>query len=773
MTRSIPDPIVLPPLGSVEERSLQSANGDEAAINRLFMTSWWTMPPRRGSRQVLRAYSTMPRLRSVVSLIAEMTAASQPRVYKAAGRRGRQAKQETKDIERRKALTAEATRSGDLVEAPDHLLAKMLRQPNPELGSVATRRLQQVYLDLVGESFDMLETDAFGQPIEMWPVPSIWVQEVPSSRLETTGEPYFQIAWMRQPIRLPRERVLWMRDLDVENPYARGVGIAFALGDELDTDEFAAKWLKAFFANFATPRYLIGVEGAGPEALKVSSTEWQERNRQQPGRIHFHNGRLNAIRLQDSFAEAQLIELRKFEADFVRQTYHVSPELIGDVENSNRATAQAAMEAVARVVIAPRLELRRSEYQERLVPLYLDGDDLLVEFDDPMPPDEEARRDSAKAVPQALRVNEWRRRAGEAAIEGMDDAYVNPVTGQIVNLAAPNPIDLDLNDLTLALERAVRAGDLGLANQIRAATSLRLGAKPLPDLTVEEIAELNAATKPAPAPPDPANPPPAPGTKALPRRTKATDDELDEVIESISPVEIEELATPIMRKIVAAFGDDLAKEVGASFAMLDPRVVDHLAQFSGERISMINETTREAVRAELIQGVALGEGIGPLSSRIRKVMDLAKGYRAENIARTEVVRSANFARLEAMSQSGVVDGKGWLTTIDGRQRSSHSAMNGQQRALDEPFTSPSGATAQHPGAFGIPSEDCSCRCAVTPVIMDPDEEKSWPLTPEQEEVQWRAFDRLAASWEGTLRDAMVQAFDRQEIAAVHAARVLA
>ena len=117
---------------------------------------------------------------------------------------------------------------------------------------------------------------------------------------------------------------------------------------------------------------------------------------------------------------------------------------------------------------------------------------------------------------------------------------------------------------------------------------------------------------------------------------------------------------------------------------------------------------RQALRDSLLQGVEGGESIPELASRVSEVFADATGRRATIIARTDVLQSSNFATYEAQKQSGVVDTRKWLVTRDDRTRDSHMDMDGQERAINAPFTLVSGpnvgATAEYPGSFGIPEE---------------------------------------------------------------------
>ena len=55
--------------------------------------------------------------------------------------------------------------------------------------------------------------------------------------------------------------------------------------------------------------------------------------------------------------------------------------------------------------------------------------------------------------------------------------------------------------------------------------------------------------------------------------------------------------------------------------------------------------------------------------------------------------------------------KVWDSTLDSKTRDHHRELDGQVRELDEDFEV-DGITVSAPGQFGMPSEDCRCRCAL-------------------------------------------------------------
>lgn len=83
------------------------------------------------------------------------------------------------------------------------------------------------------------------------------------------------------------------------------------------------------------------------------------------------------------------------------------------------------------------------------------------------------------------------------------------------------------------------------------------------------------------------------------------------------------------------------------------------------------------------------------------------------IARTEGHRiqcEATYNVQQKAIEMGAEVVKQWDSTLDGRTRPSHRSLDGKIVGVDEYFTSSKGNKALYPGDFGVPSEDCNCRC---------------------------------------------------------------
>lgn len=83
------------------------------------------------------------------------------------------------------------------------------------------------------------------------------------------------------------------------------------------------------------------------------------------------------------------------------------------------------------------------------------------------------------------------------------------------------------------------------------------------------------------------------------------------------------------------------------------------------------------------------------------------------VAETEMHYDYNTGAYDtATDVDGKTIRKRWRTMEDDRVRDTHDYMNGQEVGLDDYFYSSTGAATLYPGGFGMPEEDCGCRCHI-------------------------------------------------------------
>lgn len=376
-------------------------------------------PPVRGTREFLEAYSSMPFLRACTERVATSVAAVSWHLFAgktAPGGKFMRAIACQRGSVKSRADALQALRNqGTLTEIQEHPLLEVMNSANNYLTGTANRKLLQIYLDTVGEAFWIKERNALGVPVSVWPIPPHWVIQPP-----TPTNRVYRVSFRGWQGSIPDTEILWFKDADPVNPYARGKGMAQSMADELDTDEAVAKHTRRFFHNQAQPP-LIVTSGSGGGFNKDTVAEledrWTAKSRQAfwgAAKPFFLNQAVTVTEVGQTFRAMQLIDIRKFERDTILQAFGIPPELLGVLEHSNRATVAAADYIMARYVVVPRLEFIRSVLQEILVPEY--DSRLIVTYDSPVQEDSAEQLQAASAAPWAITVDEWRKRIGEQEI---------------------------------------------------------------------------------------------------------------------------------------------------------------------------------------------------------------------------------------------------------------------------------------------------------------------------------------------------------------------
>lgn len=684
-------------------------------------------PPARGVTELLGSYNTVPKLRRVVARIAHSVASVQWYAGYETAAKSRSAiygnAQRAQSMEARHKAVTLAKEQGRFREVPEHPLMQLLMKPNTWMSGFDLTYLTTAYLDLVGEAFWLKDYQGAGKPTMLWPMPPTWIREIP-----TAGDPAFH---MQIPgtsrISVDPGRVVWFRELDIEQPYGRGSGIGITLGDELDSDEYAAQLIKTVFYNDATPRGIVTLKGAKEDQAKDFKQKWEEAHRghRRHGRTQFSGSEVSYHRIDQSFEELELLELRKAMAAEVRETYAVPPEILGVLENSNRSTINAAETFMAKFVVIPRLERYCRALDMQLVPEF--DDRLVLYHDDPTPADVAAQREHVKAHPWIATLDEHRTKFG-----GMEPAQSNGnVRFGLINVVPQNAPGV------------APPSDTPPADDGDGDDDGEVSGKP-------EGARLSLQARPSST------------------RTKDADTDMaNQVVAALVPERLTMEMDPIWGTELEAVGNRTLQDIGVgmSMDMLNPFIAEHLDSLFYTRIpDLVDKTTEQALYNTIVEGVRGGEGMEKLSKRVFKVF--AEGQlavdtvRAERIARTEVMRSANFGIYHAHTVSGVIEKRMWITAFV-NSRKEHENLHGQVVGITEPFLY-GGMSAYYPGGWGVGYMDINCGCVTVPVIDSPGWLRSYKgaWSPDATEADleqvWKTFLNEQEPWVQLARRAIAR-----------------
>ncbi len=539
--------------------------------------------------------------------------------------------------------------------------------------------LTQKHLDLAGESFWVLERNGAGIPTGFVPLAPHWVVDIAKPGNERYKINIPNGGWQGD---ISAQDIIFFKDIDPLNPYERGAGAAEALADEINTDEFAAKHISSFLANRARPDVVISGSKDStipPEAVSRLEQTWLSKfggpNRQ--GKPFVSSGPLSVQTITHDFAQLQLKDIRAFERDLIVSVFGIPPEKIGILTSSNRSTIEAADQFFSKDTIYPRLTLIRDTLNNQLCPQF--DINLKLNFVSPVQEDKDFTLKVMQSAPHAFSLKDWRRFAGLEVLEdGSQDVYFIPFNLQPTKTPEdPFKINTSTPEKSLTFEKTV-------INK---------------QLSEKDIVSISESLD------DP--------------QVKA---DITKLIEALR----QELVLLLGQKVMEEIGDNLVFERNL-------RVASFITQTTAEKITKIDETTKDRVKNSLKQAITDNLTFLEIVNAVESIFDNTS--RSRTIAQTESTQIASFSSNEAITQAGIKQ-REWLTTRDTFERPSHADMDGQIRHVGDPFVSGNGYLTDGPGMFGIAEEDINCRCAVV-AYFEGTEERS----KEQKDLLWAKRDR--------------------------------
>lgn len=793
-------PLTDPMSNALAERALTSPSFDASKMGASILMTNTNSGTRRGAPEILQLYSRSPWLRSVSHHVASNVAAVQWKLFATPTFETRDQRSfdaikfqaadrdliEGRFADRQRSRTR-AIASGDLVQIPSsHPWYRLMDQPNAIMRGKASRQMLITSYDLVGESGLVLDRSGPDNvPVRAWAIPGHWISRRPSADTPTWGINVGGATWD-----VPVDSFILFQDPNPFQPYGPGSGLGLTVSDELDIDEHAAKQVAAFFQNSALPNAIVSLTGASAATIAKAKTDFMNRLRgfAKSYQTHFVNTPMQVQRMDTSFKDQAIVEIRKSTRDTLQQVWGVPPEKLGIITNSNRATSEAAQAIDASDVMVPRLEMMRGEFQ-RIAEMF--DPRLVVDYDSPVPEDRESKRSAMVAFGGRFTIDEEREAAGLPPLkDGSGSGFL--IGGKYFSSL------LDIRPEIYAYH--LQAG-IPTVNEVREYLKL----PPRDGGDVPTSAFVMPGAEPAAATPVATESTPA--TEATPtaeprkriaqiankRAADLSNADIKKLLGFVDVASMFNAVGPVVKRLMSEWGQDAMNGVieitqgdAQEFDANSSAVRKQMRELANERIKkLINETTRTELEAAIVGAIEAGGGPEGIRSAVKEVFNRARVERSRIIAETESLVHSQFAAWEAFKQTEIEMVKEWIATQDGRARETHADMDGQQVGLDEPFTLVSGkhagAQAQYPGGFRIAGEDINCRCSVGTVIKSDEINRALSTraagavavfanqsTADERHAAWARADAALKPWDNKLEAAIVDGFDSQEIAVVDA-----
>lgn len=280
----------------------------------------------------------------------------------------------------------------DRTEVTSHGVLDLIEKPNDFMSRMDLMEAAQQHSELVGE-MDLLVGRIPGvkYPTELWPV-------LPQ-RLTPVPDPYaFLKGWVyRGPdgesIPLELNELIRHRLPNPLDPY-RGLGPIQAILLDLDTEKYGKEWQKQFFKNSAQPGGVLQVDRRLNDGeFDEMTTRWREQHQgvNKAHRVAIIENGAQWVDAKITQRDMQFAELAALGERIPLTAFGMPKFMIGQVDDVNRANAEAGEYVFAKWLIKDRLNRWRGMYNRQLLPMF--GDDIARKYEldyvDPVPANSE------------------------------------------------------------------------------------------------------------------------------------------------------------------------------------------------------------------------------------------------------------------------------------------------------------------------------------------------------------------------------------------------
>ena len=690
----------------------------------------WSMAPNRASGEMPKLYGESPRL-DPVRYIARTCASEELKLYK----------------------KSEYRKNGQNAEViGKHELYDLLERPVPtfpELDGWTLRYLTFAYIDLVGECgwLKVRKSETNKTIIALLPIPKAWIISKP-----TVGNHVYQIVPYGVTggvaLTVSPEDFVYFKDVDLNDPYGNGKGVAESIADELETDEYASKYQKNFFFNDATPPYIVtGFQGNEQSADRLKKSLKEKiggfRKAREPAIL---TGAMDIKPVGISPKELDMVESRKFLRDECLQHFQLPPEIFGIIENSNRATIDSAYYLTQKNVLVPRLK-----FFERVVnaQLLFEYDDIICRHDIKIIEDEDLNlRIYSFGVQNACITKEQFCEKFGINPKPDEGHYLVPIGHTVVSVDE----EFNLEDIPLPEEtpeekpteeppadddkKSLRGSAGRVLNQKKNLDEWRVKLW----TAFDERAKSNEPSF-------------ITAMKKIAKRQKADMKERIAGLKEINDATInnvvndyfnKECGEAVKRGLAKCWLESMEGGRENAFNALNGKkeiVRIDATTFTNEMFNKwvdryglmkseeLNQTSKkkllELLRKTLAESLEEGDGLEVMKDKLQKasasVFQELSDVRSYLIARTETGASVNFGQMATYQATGI-EKKEWISTLDDRTRDSHILMNGITANIDETFEveNISGGVDNmlYPSdPNGSAGNVVNCRCVIAPVVF--------------------------------------------------------
>lgn len=562
--------------------------------------------------------------------------------------------------------------------------------------------------DMYGEAFWYFSKgETYGKPMGVYVLdPAAMTVFVSGNRV--TGYLYHKDS---QRITFELDEIMHFYDEDPRTPF-RGNGPMQAAGWFIRSTRYANTYVNNFLENNAIPAGVIVAKGeVADEDWKLFKAQWTAKYSgiDNSGKTGFIRGQdLDFIKTGMSLGEVDFEKLRNTSRDDIMVMFGISKPMFAIFDDINRASAVTARTLFAETNIEPELKSIARKLSKAVANWY--GKEFRVNFTNPIPEDVDVKLEAYhKGVGRWFTVNEARAAYGLPPLPGGDD--LNPdvkapeATKSIGKVTIKSVKKNDKAQFSYEMKESFRSKveDLQKKYEAKLADVVRPVLLEQRDMVVEQVTPK----------------------KAVQAHMKV-EEEARKLAEVLLPVFLQ------LAKEQGALSMEFAVNPDAKFELTQV-MQKYIADSLGKTALSFTEATQEKIALALASGIENGDSMTAIANAIKdiyveivppKTGGYDKAWRAERLARTEVIKASNEISEAAYRQSGVVRKKEWFANPGHCSRC--STMNGSIINLGSVFQ-PKGVPYQDSegATFVNDYEDVKhpplhpqCRCTILPIIED-------------------------------------------------------
>jgi len=574
-----------------------------------------------------------------------------------------------------------------------HPILDLLNKPNPFFTGLKFKTHLELCMSIWGEAYVTVERSGRGKPAELWPIKPTLMTPVTHPTDFISGY-LFHPPSGAAPVPFAADEVIWVAYPNPNDWYAAlpPMGAARLAADIASAAQKANRNM-----------FVQGMLGGGfvfpPENQTFTKEQADDLENRMDVRFRGVDKAHRWAVMQHEF-QLKGMSITPKDAEFIQglnvafrqvcRAIGMPPSLVGDSEFATLANLRVYERLFWEQTGEYESDFLAAEFTRQLAPSFANVASVGLDLSDvvALQEDEDSKwaREKDQITGGALTINEWRQDNGLDEVD-WGDVWWAPAT-----LLPVSSEQSDWTDQTGTL--GYTASDLN-----RLAVRTRAYERPI-NRFVEELQGFFDRQR-----------------DDILRHVKAGE------IETPFDVEVwdrkaEEVAFPRILGIMESAFDQALAEIPERGLRAKTELRRKATLQAGVLAGEMNTTTFKELRLALRRILDEGGDAEAMAAEVDRIMAKARRTRARLIAESEATGAVTDGQLEAWGIEGLTIHVRWVTANDERVRPSHASLNGTSVRVGDSFDI-GGCTGVGPGRSGCPSEDCNCRCVLSPVLAEP------------------------------------------------------